>query len=92
MKLPKPDEDVPSTHAFAAAEGCRRDAVLRSHGFEIHSRPKTGQSVWKRNGGLFEFYVAVAICRSEQENGKEKCGGKSKLSGDNSSTFLKGGL
>jgi len=41
------------------------DVALRSHGFSIHSRPRRGESFWKRSGKIYIFSRAVKIAESE---------------------------
>ena len=49
-----------------------RDALLRSFGFRIHSRPKHGEPLWQRGGRVVRESEAVVEMVREQERRKER--------------------
>lgn len=53
-------------------ESIMDDIALRSVGFQIHARPKSGSPVWSRRGKLFPQPVAVKIARRELAERRER--------------------
>jgi len=46
------------------------DQLLRSHGFVILERPKTGHSIWGRNGQKYTYRQAMKLVRQEERMGQ----------------------
>lgn len=41
------------------------DALLRSQGFRIHSRPRSGEPLWERHGAVYPQPEALGLCPAE---------------------------
>lgn len=60
MALRRKYDDIPEGHAFAEKRAMHlRDVNLRKAGFTIHSRPKGGEPVWKKDGRLWSQSSAI---------------------------------
>lgn len=64
----QPARDNPKPQPFVEKFG---DILLRSAGFQIVSRPKTGPAVWKRNDKLADETLALALAGREQDQLKQ---------------------
>jgi hypothetical protein len=63
MATKRYDEDIPEGHAFAETRDLKpRDRYLRSHGFRIVSRPKSGEAIWVRGNREMTESEAVRAC------------------------------
>lgn len=59
------DDDIPDGHAFAETRTFHpNDALLRSRGFKIVSRPRAGPNLWARADKEYAEGEALRACRA----------------------------